>query len=127
MSRPRLDPFAVVAVVIVLVVVVVYLAIMREEGDTPVAWFLAALLLGAIASGYGANLARPHRGAALVLAAVVLGAVGVLAQLSGWTSLNTGWCQPSGTSPSIVPQSSLTLTWMRSGPRQERSSESSVT
>lgn len=81
-SHPRWDPLAVVAVAIVLVVVVVYLGIMREQGDTPVPWFLAALLLGAGAAGYGADRARPHRGAALVLAAGVLAAVGVLAILS---------------------------------------------
>ncbi len=82
MSRPRLDSAPVVAAVIALVMVFVYAGIMGQQGDRPVEWFVAALLLGAAAAGYGAIRASPHRGAALLLATLVLVAVGVLAILS---------------------------------------------
>jgi len=82
MSRVRLDLVALVGAVLALVMVVGYLAIMRQESDRPVAWFLAALILGAAAAGYGTITAAPYRGAALLLAGVVLAAVGVLAILS---------------------------------------------
>lgn len=82
MSRSRLDPLAVTVVAIVLVVAGIYVGIMGAQGDTPAGWFLAALLLGAVAAGYGANRARPRRGAALALAAAVLAAMGWLALLS---------------------------------------------
>jgi len=82
MSRSRLDLVAVVAAVLALVIIVVYLWIMRQESDRPVLWFLAALILGAAAAGYGAITASPHRGAALLLAGVVLAVMGVLAILS---------------------------------------------
>ena len=82
MSRPRVDLVAVVAAVVVLVMVVVYLWIMRQEPDRPAAWFLAALIVGAAAASYGANPTSPLRGAALVLAGLVLAAVGVFAIVS---------------------------------------------
>ena len=80
--RSRLDPFAAVAAVLALGMAGVYLWVMRLESDRPVAWFLAALLLGAGAAGYGASTGSPHRGAALILAGVVLAAMGVLAIFS---------------------------------------------
>lgn len=82
MSRPRLDTDAAVAAALVLVMMVVYLWRMRQESDEPVAWFLAALVLGAAAAGYGAYTDSPRRGAALLLAGFVLAAVGMLAILS---------------------------------------------
>lgn len=82
MRRPAVDPLAVVAVVIALVMAGVYVGIMREQGDTPVPWFLAGLLVGAVAAGYGAIPAGPNRRAVLVLAAVVLVAMGVVAMLT---------------------------------------------
>lgn len=80
--RSRLDPFAVAAAVLALGMAVVYLWLMHLESDRPVAWFLAALLLGAGAAGYGASTGSPHRGAALILAGVVLAVLGVLAMFS---------------------------------------------
>ena len=82
MSRPRLDLIAVAAAVLALVMMVVYLSIMRQGSDGPAAWFVSGFILGAAAAGYGAITAAPHRGAALVLAGVVLAAMGVLAILS---------------------------------------------
>jgi len=80
--RSRLDPFAVTGSVLALGMAVVYLWLMQLESDRPVAWFLAALLLGAGAAGYGAVRASPHRDAALILAGVVLTTLGVLAIFS---------------------------------------------
>ena len=85
MSRHRFDLVSLaasVAAAITLFMVVVYLAIMRQEGDSPAAWFLAALVLGVVAAGYGANPASPYRGSALMLAGLVLAAAGMLAIFS---------------------------------------------
>lgn len=82
MRGPRLDHVAVMATALALVMAIAYLWIMSQETDQPVAWFLVALILGAVAAGYGTNPGAPHRGAALLLAGLVLAATGVLAILS---------------------------------------------
>jgi len=82
MSRARLDLLAVVSAAVALTMAVVYVAIIRQQGESPVPWFLAALLLGAGAAGYGARRSAPRRGAALLAAGVLLLAMGMLAILS---------------------------------------------
>lgn len=78
----RVDPMALAAVVLLLVTLGVYVGVMRIESDRPVPWFVGALLLGAVASGYGTSTAAPHRASALVPAGSVLLVVGALAILS---------------------------------------------
>jgi len=73
---------AMVAAAVALVMLLVYLGIMRQEADSPAPWFVAALVLGVVAAGYGAHPASPHRGSALILAGLVLAAIGVLAIFS---------------------------------------------
>ena len=58
MSRPPVDFIAVSAAGLALLMIVVYLEIMRQEPDRPVAWFLAALAVGAGAAGYAAYTVR---------------------------------------------------------------------
>ena len=82
MGRHRLDFVAVAAAVLSLVMLVAYLWIMNQESDRAVAWFLAALILGAAAAAYGASTASPHRRSVLLVGGLVLAAVGVLAILS---------------------------------------------
>lgn len=69
---------AMVAAAVAMVMLFVYLGIMRQEADSPAPWFVAALVLGVVAAGYGANPPSPHRGSALMLAGSVLAAIGVL-------------------------------------------------
>lgn len=71
-----------VAALLALVMAGVYVAIMRQQSDPPVVWFLGALLLGAAAAGYGSLPAARHRTSVLVLAGLVLGAAGLLALLT---------------------------------------------
>jgi hypothetical protein len=70
------------AALLALVMAGVYVAIMREQGDPPVVWFLGALLLGALGAGYGSVPAARHRTGALVLAGLVLALAGLLALLT---------------------------------------------
>lgn len=67
----RLDPLAALAALVTTVMAVVYLAIMREQGDDPAWWFLAALVVGALAAGYGARRGAPQRSGVLCLVAAV--------------------------------------------------------
>ena len=60
----------------------VYLRVVDEQDGTPAAWFVVALLLGAVGAAYGAVRAAPHRRAVLVAAGVVLCAAGVLGILT---------------------------------------------
>lgn len=82
MGRVRLDAFAVVASVLATVMVIVYSTVTREQGGEPAAWAVAALVGGAAAAAYGAVRTVPYRRSALVLAGLVLFAMGVLAILS---------------------------------------------
>jgi hypothetical protein len=82
MSRDRLDPFAVTAAVLVVVMLVVYLAVIRQQDGEPAAWAVAALAFGAVAAGYGAVRTLPGRRVSLVVAGLVLLAIGVLAILT---------------------------------------------
>ena len=82
MGRARVDPFAVVAGLLAAAMLAVYVAVVRQQQGEPAPWALAALALGAVASGYGAVRAAPRRRVALALAAAVLLATGLLAILS---------------------------------------------
>ena len=85
MSRHRWDLVCVAALVasaITLFMMVVYLWIMRREADAPAAWFVAGLILGVLAAGYGAAPGSAYRGSALILAGMILVVVGALAILS---------------------------------------------
>jgi peptidoglycan/LPS O-acetylase OafA/YrhL len=79
----RRDVGAIVAGVIVLSVAGGYLLVMREEGDTPAAWFLVPLLVcGLLAIAAGWSSAWRGRPLALRAASAVLMLFGVLAILS---------------------------------------------
>jgi len=69
-----------VAAAVTSVVGVVYALIMRDQGDTPVAWFLFLLVIGAGASIIAAFAPRPRPFA--VLATVVLAVAMVVSLLS---------------------------------------------
>ena len=69
-----------VAAAVTSVVGVVYALIMRDQGDTPVAWFLGLLIIGAGASIVAAFVPRPRPFA--VLATVVLAVAMVVSLLS---------------------------------------------
>ncbi len=69
-----------VAAAVAAVVGVVYAQVMRDQGDTPVAWFLFLLVVGVAASVVAAFVARPRPFA--VLATVVLAGTMVISILS---------------------------------------------
>jgi hypothetical protein len=77
-----MDPFALVAAVLALAMLVVYLVVVRKQDGEPAAWAVSALVLGAVAAGYGAVRTVPGRRASLALAGLVLLAIGVLAILT---------------------------------------------
>ena len=77
-----MDLVAASASLLAVVMLVVYLSILRQEDGEPALWAVAALVLGAAASGYGAVRRAPRRRPALVAAGLVLLVLGVLAILS---------------------------------------------
>lgn len=82
-NPPRgLDLFAVAAGVIAVLMTWAYVAIMHSQGDQPLAWVVAALLLGGGSAAYGAGRRLPRRQVALAAATGVLGILGLLAILS---------------------------------------------
>jgi hypothetical protein len=82
MGRVRLDPFALAASALATGMLGVYLSVIRQQGDSPAPWVVAAFVIGAVAAGYGAIIPVPHRRGALAGAAVVLMGLGFLAILS---------------------------------------------
>jgi hypothetical protein len=78
----RVDLLAGLAAVLALLMVVTYVSAMAQQGDRPATWFLAALVMGATAAGYGAHPGAPHRRVVLLAAALELSAAGVLAIVS---------------------------------------------
>lgn len=83
--RPALpfDGLAAAAAVLALVMTVGYVLVLRSQGgESPVVWFLLALIAGAALAGYGAWRGVPHRRGALFGAGAVLLAIGLLAILS---------------------------------------------
>jgi hypothetical protein len=78
----RFDFMALAAACVAVVMLGVYVAIMREQDDQPLAWFEAALVLGAALAAYGVYRPVPHRRVALFAAAAILGVCGVLGLLT---------------------------------------------
>jgi hypothetical protein len=78
----HIDPVAAVAALLAAVMAVAYVALMAEQSDQPAMWFLGLLIMATALSGYGADRNAAHRRTALVSAAVVLAALGVLGILS---------------------------------------------
>lgn len=84
MSRhPRhFDLFAIFAAAVAAGVLGAYVTIMREQGDRPVVWFVAASGVGIALAAYGAVRSNPRRITALVGSGLVLMALGVLGLLT---------------------------------------------
>jgi hypothetical protein len=82
MGRIRIDLVAAAASSLAVAMVVVYLVVIHQQDGDPALWAVAALVVGAVAAGYGAVRAFHHRRAALLLAGLVLVALGLLAILS---------------------------------------------
>jgi hypothetical protein len=76
------DLWAVAGALVAVVMTGVYVSIVRQQGEDPAAWFLAAVGLGALAAGYGAAVPAPHRRTALAVAVTLLVACGLLAILT---------------------------------------------
>jgi hypothetical protein len=80
--RNRLDPMAAIASLIALVMTVLYVAMMSQQGDVVVGWFIGGLTMAALLGIYGAVRAVPLRRLALAVSGAVLTALGVVAILS---------------------------------------------
>jgi len=81
-GRGRFDIAASIAACLAVLMLGAYVAIMRGQGDQPLVWFSAALVIGAALAAYGIYRPAPHRKTVLVVAAVVLGLSGVIALLT---------------------------------------------
>jgi hypothetical protein len=81
-QRRRVDPWAAAAVVLTVVMVAVYVTVIAGQGGDVALWYLAVLVLGAGAAAYGTPTSARHRRPALVVAAVLLVAAGLLGILS---------------------------------------------
>ena len=89
----RLDWRASVGAVLAVVMLCVYVAVVRDQGDQPLVWFTGGLAVGAGLAAYGAFRAAPGRRAALLVAAVLLGGLGVLGLLTiGFPIVVAGLC-----------------------------------
>jgi hypothetical protein len=73
---------AAAATTITAVMTVLYLALIRQQGNRPAAWFVAALSVAALLCLYGVFRAAPARRVALAVAAVMLLGLGLLGLLS---------------------------------------------
>lgn len=82
MDRARFDLLAAAASVLALVTLVVYVSVIRQQGGEVAVWAVAFLVAGTAAAAYGSVQTSPHRRTALVAAAVLLVALGVLALLT---------------------------------------------
>ncbi len=76
------DPAAAAAAAITAVMMVLYLALIRQQGDEPAAWFVAGLAAAGLLSTYGIVRAAPNRRVALAASAVLLLGLGLLGLLS---------------------------------------------
>jgi hypothetical protein len=81
-TKRRVDPFAVVAVVLALVMTGVYLRVIESQEGDPALWYVGMLVVGAAAAGVGALRTAPHRRLVLLGAGLLLGAAGVLGLLT---------------------------------------------
>jgi hypothetical protein len=82
MRWPRIDLLALAAAVLAVAMAVVYARLMDEQGDRPLWWVLAVLLVGAGGAVYGAVTTGVRRTTALVASGVLLFLLGVLAILT---------------------------------------------
>jgi hypothetical protein len=82
MKPARLDPLALTAALLAFGMAIAYVWTMYQQGDTPVAWFLALLVLGAALAGYGSRLTTTRRRAALLVASPLLAALGLVSIFS---------------------------------------------
>ena len=73
---------AVLAAALTLAMTAVYVSVMRAQGDTPLLWVLAILVLGVLLALYGALVGVPARRVALFGGGAVLVVLGVLAIFS---------------------------------------------
>lgn len=74
----RVDATAAVAATLGLIMIVVYAWLLAAEGDTPVLWYLVALVVATVLTGYGALLTAPRRRTALITAGVLMVVLGLL-------------------------------------------------
>lgn len=77
-----MDPVAVAASALAVIMLVVYVAVIRQEDGQLAVWAVSALVVGAVAAGYGSVRDAPRRRAALALGGLVLVVLGALAILS---------------------------------------------
>ena len=82
MYARRVDLRAAAAAVLAWVMVGAYLALVDEQAGDAVVWYVALLVVGAVAAGYGAVTSLPAHRPALVVAGLLLGAAGVLGILT---------------------------------------------
>jgi hypothetical protein len=73
---------AVLAAALTLAMTAVYVSIMSAQGEAPLAWVLAVLVLGVLLALYGALVGVPARRVALFCGGSLLVALGVLAIFS---------------------------------------------
>jgi hypothetical protein len=73
---------AVVAAALTMAMTAVYVSVMHAQGDPPLAWVLAVLVLGVLLALYGALVGVPARRVALFGGGSLLVALGVLAIFS---------------------------------------------
>ena len=78
MNARRVDLRAAAAAVLAWVMLGAYLALVDEQAGDAAAWYVALLVLGAVAAGYGAVTSLPAHRLALVVAGLLLGVGGVL-------------------------------------------------
>ncbi|HET6968249.1 MAG TPA: hypothetical protein VFI44_08230, partial [Ornithinibacter sp.] len=76
------DLRAAAAAVLVWVMLGAYLAIVDEQAGDAAVWYVALLVLGAVAAGYGAVTSLPAHRLALVVAGLLLVAAGLLGILT---------------------------------------------
>lgn len=76
------DPAAAAAAAITAVMLVLYLALIRQQGDEPAAWFVVGLAAAGLLSAYGIVRAAPKRRVVLTASAVLLLGFGLLGLLS---------------------------------------------
>lgn len=82
MNARRVDLRAAAAAVLAWVMVGAYLALIDEQAGDAAVWYVALLVLGALAAGYGAVTSLPAHRLALVVAGLLLGLAGVVGILT---------------------------------------------
>jgi hypothetical protein len=80
--RRPIDVWGLSGAVLAVVMTCVYVAVVQGQGDPPLPWFTAGLLVGALLAAYGAFRSAPRRRTALLAAGVLLGGLGVLGLLT---------------------------------------------